>query len=340
MKPLDRRTLRTCGASLVVLLAACGGKSPGQPPTPVTDPPQIACPADVSVKGITGASQVVTFANPTVTAGAAPVTTPCTPASGASFPLGPTTVSCTATDARSRQASCSFTVTVTGLVLGVKRFGAYGDSLTAGENGAGLKPDFVDPGNSYPTKLQAALDATYPGQGIVVINRGEPGKKVYETEERLAGFLIADRPEAVLLLSGYNNLTDNCGAGQANSPACGPAITEASTGVRDLIRRSKESPVGVKFIFASTLTPPGTGPKRIERSAIEETNRKIRQFVAMERVTLVDTYPLFLGHEAEYVSADGLHLNPAGYQAIADAFFTAIKATVPQTSIASTGARR
>ena len=340
MMPFDSRTLRTCGACLAVLLAACGGKNPGQPPTPVADPPQIACPADVSVRGVTGGSQAVTFPSPTVTGGTAPVNTACNPASGASFSLGPTSVSCTANDASARQASCSFTVTVSGLVLGVKRFGAYGDSLTAGENGAGFRPDFVDPGSSYPTRLQAALEATYPGQGVVVINRGEPGKKVYETEERLPGFLLADRPEAVLLLSGYNNLTDNCGPGRANSPACGEATGEVATGVRDLIRRSKESPVGVKFIFASTLTPPGTGPKRIERSAIEETNRKIRQMVALEKATLVDTYLLFLGHEAEYVSADGLHLNPAGYQAIADAFFAAIKATVPQTSLAPTGAAR
>jgi lysophospholipase L1-like esterase len=339
MISLDSRMLRTCGASLLLWLAACGGKTPGTP-TPVADPPQIACPADVSVRGITGGAQAVDYTAPTVTGGATPVNTSCTQASGAMFPLGSTTVNCTANDARARQASCSFTVTVAGLVLGVKKFGAYGDSLTAGENGAGVRPSFVDSENSYPTKLQAALEATYPGQGIVVINRGESGKKVYETEAKLPGFLLADRPEAVLLLSGYNNLTDNCGVGQANSMACGDATGEVATGVRDLIRRSKESPVGVKFIFASTLTPPGTGPKRIERSAIEETNRKIRQNVAAERATLVDTYQLFLGHEAEYVSVDGLHLNPAGYQAIADAFFNAIKATVPQTSLTSTGALR
>jgi lysophospholipase L1-like esterase len=340
MIPLDSRTLRTCGASLVFLFAACGGKPPGTP-TPVGDPPQIACPADVSVRGITGSSQMVDYPAPTVTAGTAPVTTTCTQASGASFPLGATTVNCRATDAGSRQATCSFVVTLTGLTLGVKKFDAVGDSLTAGENGAGPKPSFVDPENSYPAKLQAALEATYPDQGITVVNRGESGKKVYETEDRLPGFLITDRPEAVLLLTGYNNLTTPCGVGQANSPACRDATDEVAVGVRDCIRRAKESPVAVKFIFVSTLTPPGpTGGSRIDDTAIREANRKIRQMVASEKVTLVDTYPSFLGHEAEYVSLDGLHLRPAGYQAIADTFFTAIKATVPQTSQASTGAPR
>ena len=90
----------------------------------------------------------------------------------------------------------------------------------------------------------------------------------------------------------------------------------------------------MKYIFVSTLTPPGpTGSKGIDREAILETNRKLRSVIASEQVTLVDTYPLFVGHEAEYVSADGLHLRPAGYQSIAEAFFAAIKATVPQTPL-------
>lgn len=341
MMPLDHRTLRTCGISLVVLLAACGGKTPGPPPTPVADPPQIVCPADISVRGITGGSQPVTFTNPTVTGGTAPVNTACNPASGASFALGPTSVNCTANDASARQASCSFTVTVAGLTLGVKKFDAIGDSLTAGENGAGPKPAFVDLDNAYPTKLQALFDANYPGQGISVVNRGESGRKIYEIEAAIPRLLATDRPEAVLLLGGYNDLTGPCGIGQANSLTCRSAIDEVAFGVRDCIRRTKESPVGVKFIFVSTLTPPGpTGDKRIDGNAILDVNRKIRQMIAAERATLVDIHPLFIGHEAEYVSVDGLHLRPAGYQAIADGFFGAIKATVPQTSLASTGAIR
>lgn len=288
---------------------------------------------------ITGSSQVVDYPAPTVTGGTTPVNTSCTRASGTSFPLGTTAVSCTAVDAGGRQAACSFNVAVSGLTIAATLYEAVGDSLTAGENGAGLKPAFVDPPNSYPTKLEALLEAAFPGQGIKVINRGVSGQKVEQTIEQLPNNLLRDRPQAVLILIGYNDL-EVCGPGQLSSVACGEATSRVAIGVRDCIRRSKESPVGIKYIFASTLTPPGTGPKRIDRDAIIETNNKIRQMVAVEKGTLVDTYPLFLGHEAEYVSGDGLHLNPAGYQAIADAFFAAIKATVPQTSPASTLAFR
>jgi lysophospholipase L1-like esterase len=322
-------------AAAGLIAVACGGSTPGPAPTPLVQPPQILCPADVKVGSVMGTSQMVTFSAPTVTGGSQPVNVTCARSSGDSFPLGTTAVSCSANDATARHAACSFTVTLTGFSLGVTKFDAFGDSLTEGENGAGPKPTFLDPPNSYPTKLQALFDTNFPGQGVTVLNRGEGGRKVDDTLATLRRFLPADRPDAVLLLTGYNNLTLPCGPGQADTFGCGVATQEVADGVRECVRKTKESSAGVKYIFLSTLTPPGTGPKRIERAAIVETNVKIRLIAAAERVTLVDPYPLFIGHEAEYVSIDGLHLNPPGYQAIADAFFTAIKATVPQTPLPS-----
>jgi len=325
--PLRQWTL----AAGLVFGMSCGGSSPPAP-TPVPQAPQILCPADIKVGSVTGTSQAVTFSPPTVTGGTLPVTVSCTRNTGDSFPLGTTAVNCNAIDAAARQAACSFNVTLTGFTLGATKFEAFGDSLTEGQNGLPFVPTFIDPPNSYPTKLLALLNATFPGQGITMINRGVSGQLVYETEAVIRDRLPRDRPEAVLLLTGYNDL-DPC-TGQSNSIACGEATEKAATGVRDCIRRVKESTAGVKFIFVSTLTPPGPGGARArDRNAIVETNRKIRLNVAAERATLVDTYPLFIGHEAEYVSIDGLHLNPAGYQAIADAFFAAIKATVPQTPV-------
>lgn len=288
----------------------------------------------MTITGITGASQPVTFDAPTVTGGAAPVDVTCAPASGSSFSLGTTTVTCSARDAQIRQAACSFSVSVKGLTLAVKRFGAYGDSLTEGQNGIPPFLTFVDTPNAYPTKLQARFDELFPDQGIVVINRGQGGQTVERARDTLSGLLATDRPDAVLLLTGYNNLTGPCSAGSADTSACARATDDVAFGVRDCIREAKESPVGVKFIFVSTLTPPGpSGRLRIDPAAIVETNAKIRQMVTQERVTLADTYTAFLGHEAEYTSPDALHLLPPGYQAIADTFFSAIRATVPQTAL-------
>jgi lysophospholipase L1-like esterase len=330
-------TLRNLTAlvCLALPLAGCGGhKSPGGPSA---NPPQLTCPADISVKSVSTAAQTVNFDPPMATGGAAPLQTTCTPASGSSFPLGSTTVNCTATDASSKTAMCSFKVTLSGLSIGLTKYEAFGDSLTAGETGNPfiLAPRFDDVANSYPTKLQADFDAVYPGQGITVINKGHNGDKIERTDDVIRGAVPRDRPDAILILAGYNDLTDPCGhGGQPLTQACKDGIAAVGTGVRDCIRHTKELNAGVQFIFVSTLTPPGpSGSNRIDLNAITQANALIRQQVAAGGAVLVDSYAAFLGHEADYINTDGLHLKPAGYQALADTFFAAIQATVPQTPL-------
>ena len=301
-------------------------------PTP-QPPPTIACPVDQTIREVAAAVQPVAFPAPAVTGGTSPVTVTCSPASGSDFHLGTTPVSCAVTDAQSRGASCSFNVTLKGFTIGATRFLTVGDSLTEGENG---RPAFLDVPNAYPTKLQEALDATYPGQNLRVINRGISGWPIERTAEELPGELAADRPDAVLLLSGYNNLLNECGQGPVNTTDCGEAINAIRNGVREVIKKSREWQVA--YVFVSTLTPPGpltpgARDRRISMDAIAEANVRIRQIVAAESATLVDVYPLFTGHEAEYVEADGLHLRPGGSQAIANAFLAAIQSTVKQTPL-------
>ena len=54
----------------------------------------------------------MSFPDPTVSGTCAAVTTSCVPASGDSFPVGTTTVVCTATDATGASATCTFDVAV------------------------------------------------------------------------------------------------------------------------------------------------------------------------------------------------------------------------------------
>ena len=274
----------------------------------------------------------------TVSGGAAPVTTTCTPASGASFNVGTTAVSCTVVDAASRQAQCSFTVTLTPILVSVTKYLAFGDSVTEGQNGRpGLHGErFVDVPNAYPTKLQSMLNLEYAGQGIIVPNYGKGGEPVGDSaNERLEDALARERPGAVLLLDGYNNL-GTCTPAASNTPQCGQAIIDVAFGIRDLVRIAKRTEYEVRYIFVSTMTPPGPyfgvpPDRRIANDAIVRANTGIVNMVRSEGVTLVDTYPRFVGHEAEYVDQDGLHLRPAGYQALADSFFAVIKTTVAST---------
>ena len=74
--------------------------------------PTITCPANIFL-GTNGTSAVASWAAPSVSDNCPGVGVPtCTPASGSSFNVGVTTVTCTVKDAGNNTASCSFAVTV------------------------------------------------------------------------------------------------------------------------------------------------------------------------------------------------------------------------------------
>ncbi|MEK7674552.1 MAG: HYR domain-containing protein [Verrucomicrobiota bacterium] len=74
-------------------------------------PPTISCPANITVPCSVALLAPVTF-SVTATDGSDPSpTVTCSPPSGSGFPIGTTTVQCTARDASGNEAVCSFTVT-------------------------------------------------------------------------------------------------------------------------------------------------------------------------------------------------------------------------------------
>ncbi|MFL6275770.1 MAG: HYR domain-containing protein, partial [Blastocatellia bacterium] len=82
--------------------------------TTTVDPiaPTITCPAPIIIPALSGqCAAPATFA-PTTSDNCAVASVVCSPASGSSFPVGTTTVMCTATDTAGNTASCSFTVKV------------------------------------------------------------------------------------------------------------------------------------------------------------------------------------------------------------------------------------
>src|SRR6266545_4119867 len=334
-----RLTRLAVAPAIGMLFAACGGPNG---PGPLPDAPVAACPANVTVPGVVGGAQDVSYPAPTVTGGTQPVSVTCSPGSGTTFSVGATTVSCTATDASARTAQCTFTVTLMpALRLAVTKFMAFGDSFTEGEDGRSLRlvPHFIDPVGTYPFLLETMLNNEYAGQAIQVLNFGRSGEPIDDGRQRLPGALAAKHPQALSLLDGYNDLLASCRESQPQDVAsakCAATTTDVVTGYIKMIQSAKSA--GVTYVFVSTLTPSGPfipGPqvtdRRIALSAIVATNTKLAPMVRAEGATLVDSFAAFAGHEAEYVADDGLHPRRAGYQALADTFFTAIKNTISST---------
>ena len=95
----------------------------------------ITCPSNITVRAASPAGAVATY---TVTAsgGCPPITVIGSPPSGSTFPIGVTTVNCTAIDKCGQQANCSFTVTVLRQLQ--KRF--YTQNLLPPTNGLYVPP--------------------------------------------------------------------------------------------------------------------------------------------------------------------------------------------------------
>ncbi len=101
----------------------------------VSDIERIAvfCPANVTVTASAGnCSPVVNFSSPTVIDNCPGSSVSCAPPSGSTFPLGVTSVLCTAVDAKGVQATCGFTVTVIGTPQAVKTLQGGGQKLDFG----------------------------------------------------------------------------------------------------------------------------------------------------------------------------------------------------------------
>jgi hypothetical protein len=100
----------TVGTTTVTCTASAGPSCMFTVTVTDTQPPTITCPADISMFGNSPAP--VTYTTPTPTDNCPGATAACVPPSGSTFPVGTTTVTCTATDASGNTANCTFTITL------------------------------------------------------------------------------------------------------------------------------------------------------------------------------------------------------------------------------------
>lgn len=311
---------------LAGIAAACGGGSgPAVAPTPVVpNPPSISCPVDIAVVSAVGRLPAVSFDTPATQDGQSPVNVVCTPASGAEFQIGRTPVNCEATDALSRQASCSFTVTVAPPPkLQRTKFLAFGDSITEGKNGL-MGTGVIVPGN-YAERLRALLADRYREQAITMVNEGQGGESTGEGKWRLGPVMSQAQPEVLLLLEGTNDLI----GGQDT-----PTIDSAVDSLQTMVRQGKARGA---LVLIATLPPmnPGVCCLAGAAAAVPALNARIRSMAAAESVSVVDLEAVIT---LSHISGDGKHLNAQGNQVMANAFYTVIVSTLEVKTASLSGA--
>jgi lysophospholipase L1-like esterase len=314
---------RPAAFALSALLAggvACSGVSTPTQPTP--PPPSITCAANVDETPADGRPAAVTYSAPTTSGGFLPLIVTCTPASGSTFPIGTTTVTCSVTDQVQRVGTCSLTVTlrVPPYVEHVKYL-AFGDSLTEGEDGSfassaqAVGPRvIVPPDRAYPGYLNRLLTQRYTAQpDIVVTNAGRSGEITSEGSGRLPQEIRNRQPDVLLLLEGANDINNN--------PA---GVARAATNLRAMVR---DAFLGRGVVVMLATLPPQIASRFRGGGApyVAPLNAEIRRIAAEERgVVLVDLFAAF-GTDESLISGDGLHPNESGFQRMAETFYAAIR---------------
>jgi lysophospholipase L1-like esterase len=257
----------------------------------------------MSVTSTSPAGTPVSFADPAVVGGQAPVTVACTPASGSTFAIGSTTVECGARDALDRAAACQFEVTHP-----QSRIGPAGlPSLRL----------IVVPSTSYPTVLGKLLATRYSDQAsqFVIENQGRSGELAREAVPRFLRVFSATRPEVLLLMEGYNDI------GTGENGAASGAAAALSTMASEARNRGTR-------VFIATLAPSLPAPGSIPPALLDDFNRRVHAVAAGEGAVLVDVYSALLSDVKAYIGADGVHLTASGYRKMAETFFAAIRATL------------
>jgi lysophospholipase L1-like esterase len=250
----------------------------------------------------------VHFDAPTPTGGKEPYDVQCEPGSGSVFPIGESTVRCTAKDADMAQASCEFPVSVrVSRTITKTKFMAFGDSITEGT--ISLAPlIMLDAPDTYPVKLEQMLRERYLGQEIIVTNQGKGGDQTNQGVLRLPGLLDAERPDVLLLLEGVNAVRALSASRQEQYLQT--MITDAKTR-------------GVDVIIATVMPVAQDGklqPAADYMTAIRALNTRIFPLANRNGINnVVDLFGLFEANMS-LLGGDGLHPTPEGQTRIAEAF--------------------
>lgn len=271
----------------------------------------LSCPGAHEAPSADGNPVAVNYTLPAAAGGAPPVNVSCTPPSGSSFPVGTTPVTCTASDSAGGSASCAFAVNVVRVPqVRQTRFLVFGNSLTEGK----LSSLVESPPHSYAAKLLLLLQDRYRAQSIALLNEGRGGERAVNSLPRLREAIATHTPGVVLLMHGINDLNTERMEG----------VQRTADAIEDLVKHALAT---TPATFVATLPPLGPGPKAACPDCVEPLNAKIRSMAVAKGAVLVDVHAAW-GSRTGLMGADGIHPTEAGYEAIAQAFFDAIRRTL------------
>lgn len=203
--------------------------------------------------------------------------------------------------------------------IGLTRYMAFGDSITAGATSS-WDPRFLFAStNGYPERLLAGLNTYHSPQQFTMFNEGQPGEQAVHALARFKLRLANDRPQAVILLEGFNDVNS------------GVSVNQVAISLGQMVDASVA--VGVPVLLATMyqtyeVTDPDGNVRHNAASLIPSLNTEIKKIpTGRFNVHLVDLYPLM--NNRSFVGADGIHTTDSGFEVMATTFLDAIELAFP-----------
>ena len=205
----------------------------------------------------------------------------------------------------------------TGLLSNQSRIVFFGDSITqAGVNEGG-----------YVTLVANSLKDMYPEAGIEVIGAGISGNKVPDLQARVQADVLDKNPTHVVIYIGINDVWH-----WFKFDPVGTEKEVFESGLRDLVQQFQANDIQVILATPSIIGEKTDGTNEGEEmlNAYSDISRTV---AAEEGAVLLDLRKAFTDYlemnnpdnqESGILTSDGVHLNPAGNQFVADRMLEAL----------------
>lgn len=192
-----------------------------------------------------------------------------------------------------------------------------GDSITQGGDQPG----------GYVALVREAIKTRFPITGIEVIGAGISGNKVPDLETRLDRDVLAKKPTTVVIYIGINDVWHS-------KTKNGTSPDRFEKGLRSLVERIRVSGARVLLCTPSAIGEKAVGTNELDGMLADYSD--ITRKVAVDLETgFLDLRKAFMDQVAKLnknnsdkgvLTTDGVHLNPAGNQFVADRMLEALGA--------------
>jgi lysophospholipase L1-like esterase len=200
------------------------------------------------------------------------------------------------------------------------RIVALGSSSTAGAGAS-------SPAASYPSRLETALQAQFPGHPIKVINRGINGQEAADMVSRLEADVIAEKPALVLWQLGTNAIIRDVSMSKIDPLVHEGVAMMKSAGIDVVL-------IDPQFVPRVITKLEALGVVNLIAATAKELNVNVfRRFSIMKRWLENDN----LSFET-FTSPDGLHMNDWGYDCLARLIGHAITEATQRPTLSAGGA--